>query len=175
MADFIMLEVKVNLALKGIEHLRLDIEKGLHGTEKTAIRKAISQWSVIYRSYAMQRFDKASKGDGTWQPLSPATIAGRRKGKGKGPTAMILRDTGLLFKALSPGVIDAPGALTEDIPYGIRVGFGGPSRHGNGQATIADIAAFHNAGSGVPQRQIIVGPPDDVQAKMVEVLQKALQ
>lgn len=73
--------------------------------------------------------------------------------------ATILRDTGILFAALQPVFVNAPGQLQERIDHGIRVGFGGPGRHPEGGPTIADIAAFHDAGGGnLPQREIIVDP-----------------
>lgn len=76
--------------------------------------------------------------------------------------AAILRDTGVLFAALNPRFLDAPGFISEEIPFGVRVGYGGPSRHDTegGAATIADIAGFHQTGAGrLPVRKIIV-PPD---------------
>jgi hypothetical protein len=72
----------------------------------------------------------------------------------------ILRDTGTMFLALTPVFANKPGALQEDIPFGVRVGYGGPGMHPQGKATIADIASFHQAGGrGRPKREIIV-PPD---------------
>ncbi len=110
------------------------------------------QWGKIYERFVRRRFTRA--GDGTWRPLAPATIASRRKGKGSG-AAQILRDTGILFKALT---IRAPGNLFEKIKQGVRYGFGGASRHPGGKTTIADIGRFHDTGDGVPKRQIIVDP-----------------
>jgi hypothetical protein len=91
-----------------------------------------------------------------------------------------LRDTGLLFAALSPIFAGAPGALQEFIKFGIRVGYGGPQKHSLGQttsmATIADIASFHQNGFGtkLPQREIIVNPPPDVIQDMADDMTKAL-
>ncbi len=108
------------------------------------------QWGKIYERFIRRRF--ARSGDGTWRPLAPSTIASRRKGKGAG-IPQILRDTGVLFRALT---IRAPGNLFQKIKQGVRYGFGGVSRHPGGQASIADIGRFHDSGDGVPQRQIIV-------------------
>ena len=107
-------------------------------------------WGKRYSAFARRRF--AAGGDGTWKPLEPSTLAGRRKA-GKG--ARILRDTGVVFQALEIG---APGNLLKNIPHGVRFGFGGPARHPDGKASIADIGRFHDAGDGVPQRKIIVEP-----------------
>jgi hypothetical protein len=87
----------------------------------------------------------------------------------------ILRDLGLLFAALSPTFSGKPGQLENRIPYGIEIGYGGSHRHGNGRATIADIASYHNVGSGrLPRRQIIVEPPSNVLVAMASDMERAL-
>ncbi|HQU42143.1 MAG TPA: hypothetical protein PK867_05000 [Pirellulales bacterium] len=87
----------------------------------------------------------------------------------------ILRDTGLLFNALAQQFVGAPGAIENKIPSGIRVGYGGPGRHPDGTATIADIASFHQEGGPhLPQRKLIVPPDDRTTKKMVDVMQTAI-
>lgn len=134
------------------------------------IRKAFKQWAARYRSFIQERFDLYSKGGGDWPPLKHA----RRRGKKD--KASILRDTGTLYAALSPTFQKKPGALQEDIDFGIRVGYGGPGRHANGgSATVADIAGFHQIGAGyLPVRKIIVEPSADVLAKMADDMNNAL-
>ena len=64
-----------------------------------------------------------------------------------------------MFAALNPVWSRKPGALQEDISFGVRVGYGGPSKHPGGKASIADIAGFHDSGAGnLPERKIIVVP-----------------
>lgn len=90
----------------------------------------------------------------------------------------ILRDTGTLFNALSPAFHGAPGAIEQEIPGGIRVGYGGPHRYsGKGsKASIADIASFHQEGAGhLPIRQIIVAPPQAVVDAMASDMDRALK
>lgn len=68
----------------------------------------------------------------------------------------ILRDTGTLLNALSPG---SPGSQERRIDGGIRVGYGGPTKHPKGRATIFDIARFHQTGAGhLPRRPTTVEP-----------------
>ena len=53
------------------------------------------------------------------------------------------------------------GNLFKDIQNGVRVGFGGGTKHPSGKATIAEIAVFHNVGGKggkPPQRAILVEP-----------------
>jgi len=93
-------------------------------------------------------------------------------------TFTILRDTGILYAALHPTFTHAGGQLQEHVNYGIRVGFGGPVRHPGGQATIADIALFHQAGCAarnLPARPIIVEPSAATQEKMREDFELALE
>jgi len=85
----------------------------------------------------------------------------------------ILRDTGVLFKALDVG---AAGNLFILMDKGVRVGFGGVAKHPDGKATIADIARFHNAGKGrLPKRQIIFLPDVETQLGMLKDLRAGVK
>ena len=140
------------------------------------IAVAFKQWAFRYRAFADARFEehKSGGGEDPWQELHPSTIA-RRKNKDK-DNISILWDTGVLMGALSPTFTGAKGALEDDIPFGIRVGYGGPHRaNGESNLTIADIAEVHQEGLGnVPQREIIVKPPQGVIDKMAGDMQRAI-
>ena len=142
------------------------------------VRGAIRQWAAIYRSFIQLRFRRFSRGGGDWPPLKLSTVRSRRKGKRRsrsrksslamddsgnlvdaGIGVSILQDTGVLFDALAPEFIGAPGQYQDNIPYGIRVGFGGPASHPGSSVTIADIASYHQTGAGrLPKREILVEP-----------------
>lgn len=202
---FISATVTVNLAK--LYKFRADIAKQLEGGYGP-INDALKLWAVRYRSFAQQRFDLYSKGGGDWQELNEKTIERRRKGtatnraklkeiwnakvslhapkdsqaNSAGGQPSILRDAGLLFNALAPAFVGAPGAIQQRIKFGIRVGYGGPQRHAvdatsKGMATIADIASFHQKGNlpHLPQRQIIVDPPLPVIEKMALDMQRAIE
>lgn len=145
-------DVKVNL-------------KPLHVTAANLPRKVYRLWGERYRAYIQDRFDRFSKGGGNWIKLSEATIARRRKGKkgASGLLAAILRNTSIMFNAVSARFRSRPGQLQKDIPFGVVTGFGGSHRHPGGKATIADIASFHQEGVNtgkvkIPARPIIVDP-----------------
>lgn len=89
----------------------------------------------------------------------------------------ILRDTGTLFAVLSPTFSGIAGQYEEDIPFGIRVGYGGNAGHPSAKkATIADIANYHQTGAGhLPVRTIIVAPSQAVVAQMTEIMQRAIK
>ncbi len=156
-----MIQGEVSIRLTGLTRFRKAITSG---NSDLALR-VLKVWARIYQGYVLTRFNTFSRGGGDWAPLSPATLAKRRKGSGKNPAA-ILADNGDLRTALLPGI--NPGWQQTTGPWRLTLGFGGPAAHsGGGQATIADIANFHHAGSGnLPQRQIIVQPPGDVLAQM---------
>ncbi len=130
------------------------------------------QWGTRYMADQQRRFSKNSRGGGGWAPLKASTLRSRRTGRkvrtakttGKADkrfkkktagSAAILNDTGTMFAAMSRG---APGNLHQHIPLGIRVGFG-PTGHPEGNATIADIAGFHNTGAGRNPKRVILGHP----------------
>lgn len=191
----------VKISLKGLHKFKAEVNAQIHG-EPGPVQSAIKLWAVRYRSFAQIRFDLYSKGGGDWQQLALSTIKKRRHGtksnvlklreiyksKAKSDPSTIsasggiaiLRDTGLLFGALNPIFQSAPGAIEEIIPFGVRVGYGGPQRYVQGVkqsiATIADIAEFHQLGNPpkLPKREIIVEPPDQVLEQMANDMTKAL-
>lgn len=153
----------VYVDLEPLRKYRAALEADLRARENGPVRTAFKQWAARYRAFLRERFDIYSKGGGNWKPLAESTIRQRRKGKGSrrfaAGTTAILRDTGIMFAALDPVFRGKPGQLQEDIDFGIRVGFGGPSGHGSDNFTVADLARWHNDGDGVPKRVIVV-PPD---------------
>lgn len=174
--------VKINLEdLKRFKSLLDDdLRSGGQKAGGSPINNAFKQWGVRVRSFLQQRFVTFSRGGGNWAPLKPATIRARRKSKTRfGLSAAILRDTGTLFNALSPEFTGKPGALEERIPYGIRIGYGGPGKYTKkygGVATIADIASFHQVGAGhLPKREIIVAPDEHTIELMVEDMNRAIE
>jgi len=192
-----MVSLTVNLKLDGLAKFKQAVDFGAG-----PIRDAIRQWAYRYRTWAQRRFDSYSKGGGDWPALALTTIRGRRKGKnwGKnkkrsslardtlnefgrgagalvsaGGTVSILRDTGLLFMALAPAFIGTPGAIQEDLPFGVKVGYGGSQTHGQSKTTIAGIAAFHQTGGGkLPKREIIVAPDAVIVERMAKDMERAL-
>lgn len=167
----------IKVDLSGLKEFKKLLDQDLRaGGQKTGgspISNAFKQWAVRYRSFLQERFAMYSRGGGNWPPLKPSTVRRRKK-----KSTTILRDTGTLFNALTPEFTGKPGALEERIPYGIRVGYGGPGRYTKkygGTATIADIASFHQVGAGyLPKREIIVPPSDHVLGLMAEDMNRAI-
>lgn len=176
---FIMLESTINIDLSGLENFQSDIDSQLNSSNGP-VNDALKLWAIRYRSYIQLRFDTFSRGGGNWRDLSPATKKARRGNKkAKSRTFAILRDTGTLFAALNPVFSGAPGALQEAIPFGIRVGYGGPQTYQKGAgkgATIADVASFHQNGAEprLPKREIIVAPDDSLLELMSKDMTRAL-
>lgn len=179
--------VKVNL--EPLRRFASVIRDNLASKQEGPIRDAIHQWAAIYRSAMGERFVTNSRGGGDWPPLAESTkrqrrgpqqkSGGKRGKRGKAHAATgnftILTDTGLLRAVLLSNFVGTPGYLQEDIPFGVKVGFGGPSSYPAGGATIADIASFHQSGGGhLPQRKILVEPPPECVARMVGVMEVAI-
>lgn len=183
-----MITATVKVDLKPLIQFRKNVDQDLRsGGQQSGgspIANAIKQWAVRYRAYIQERFYNYSLGGGDWPPLKISTIRARRgrkvkRGRSKiGLSAAILRDTGTLFNALSPEFVNKPGAIQEDIPFGVRVGYGGPgtyTKKHKGNATIADIANFHQIGAGhLPIREIIVPPSEHVIELMQQDMERAL-
>jgi len=173
----------VRLNLEPLRRFAAAIRGDLRRTSNGPVRRAMRQWAARYRSFAQQRFDRYSKGGGDWPPLAASTKRRRQKArkgskgrkKGAARSFSILRDNDLLFEALETPWTSKPGALQEDISFGIRVGYGGPARHPGGKASIADIAGFHDTGAGnLPRRQIIDVPDARTLVAMANDTERAL-
>jgi len=156
-------------------------------TPGTPFDDMFRQWGVRYLAFTRRRFNRLSRsGGGGWPPLAASTIRSRRgptrrkarKGsatkttaRGSAKNVSILRDTGTLFNALTIGM---PGNLYRRFSGGIDVGFGGPSRHKKGNATIRDIAEFHQKGAGnLPRREILVQPDGATVRGMLSDMRRA--
>lgn len=162
------------------------------------VRRAIRKWAARYRSFSAERFERFAKGGGNWPKLSALTIALRKRKKGdtrrtrdfkgrfakKGAPIAMLMDTGILFGALNERFTRKPGQLQEDIPFGVRVGYGGQGRNKDGKITVARIAEIHQFGARIkvfgkwpariPARPIIVDPNAKTIRLMGDDMQKAL-
>lgn len=75
----ILASTSVKINLRRLSQFKAQATADLNNQANGPIRKALKQWAVRYRSFAQERFDAYSKGGGDWAPLSPATIARRRK------------------------------------------------------------------------------------------------
>jgi hypothetical protein len=163
-----MVNATVKIDLSGLKKFESQIDRDLRGSGSGPIKDVLKQWGARYRAFVQKRF--TNQGDGSWPALRT-----KRK-RGDTGSAKLLRDTGTLFGALEPVFANKPGSMQKEIPFGVRVGYGGPSRHPGGKATIADIAAFHDQGAGnLPKRSIIVEPNATVTRRMAEDMERGLQ
>lgn len=165
---------RVKVDLKNLIKFENVLKSDLKGNGMGPIRLAMRRWAYRFFVFALRRFKRFSRGGGDWPPLSPGTIARRRSGKGK-KNPMILINTGIMQGALDPQIAQKPGKLDEDIPFGVRVGFGGPVKHAGGKTTIATIANWHQAGAGnLPERKVIDEPDQQTLSAMARDMVKAL-
>lgn len=171
----------------GATRVRLDLT-GLTGLMRSqnsrhpAFRAMLKQILKYYERFTRRRFQKASNGDGTWVPLSPATIRSRRKGKRftknvgsrnarKKGAAKILRDTSTLFRALSLG---SQGNFSRIKRTSVQYGFA-KLRHPHSKKrgkTIRDIAVIHDEGRGVPKRTILEVPDRRTKILMLKAVRR---
>lgn len=116
---------------------------------------------------ARAKYSAIREGNAGASSLYRDTAHGGELGGFSGIRVGILRDTDTLFKAL---VVDAQGNVSSPIRNGVRYGFADVA-HNADDVTIAQIAAWHQAGAGhLPQRRILVGPDQECRRGMVEDL-----
>jgi phage virion morphogenesis protein len=89
-----------------------------------------------------------------WTPLAPRTLAGRRRGKGKGGPRILI-DTGRLKSSINYKMVSAGGGpavkVGTNVRYAARQHFGYPGGAGRGHAK-------------TPARPFMLIQPEDVQA-----------
>jgi len=162
----------VTVDLSGLENLKRIIRSG-----NRFIREGYTQWAAIYRADQRLRYVKYSRGGGDWAPLSPATLARRKKGKRKNlkltQAPKILVDKAIMLSALETRFSKKKGQFEKELPdhSGIEVGYGGPGRYPKGGPTVADVASFHQKGGpNLPQRKVIDKPSAKAESRMAEVM-----
>lgn len=185
------------------EQVRALHPRGGGGAGDNAFRRMLRQWGVRYLEFVRRRYLRLSRSGGgaDWRPLSPLTIAKRRRGRpgsssvrapgggrrfveGVGQAA-ILVDTASLFAALNIG---APGSLFQFTEHGtVRVGFGPvphKDRDGGSSMTFAQLAVIHNFGAKssingvpvvIPARPILVAPDRATLDGMLSDAQRAVR
>lgn len=72
----------VTVNIPGLERYQKAIRAQLISGVDGPVNKALRNWARRYRSFVQRRFVTYSRGGGDWPPLSPLTIARRRKGRG---------------------------------------------------------------------------------------------
>lgn len=166
------LTTTIDIDIPGIKGLANAIVTG----NAPEINTALKQWGARYRAFAQRRFDTFSKGAGDWPPIKPrrhgrdkvaAEVKASKGKKPRGPT--ILRDTNLLFLALSPAFTGRLGSFQDITSFTVTVGYTDLARHVNketgktSKVSIAQIVRYHDRGAGnLPIRRIIVLPPQHV-------------
>lgn len=161
--------MSVKVDLRGLRKFESTVKKLSSPGSGSPLRRAMIQWGAIYRSEMQERFVRNSSGGGDWPPHAASTR------KRRGPQALILRDTGVLLMAFNPRFQGNPGALQKDIPFGVRVGFGGNKKHPKAKIPVAQLAQWHQIGAGaLPIRTLVVNPSKKTIIKMAKVAQRAL-
>lgn len=167
------MKLNVTVNLKGLTKFSETLEADLRLSGNGQIRAAMHEWNVILARFLVARWERMSRGG--WTPLRPATLA--RKAA-LGLLMLILRATDRMFQAFSPEFARKPGKVSQDVPFGVRVGFGPGMRypHDRGGPTMASIAMWHQTGAGrLPVRKIIVPPDTATKAQMRAVMGKAMK
>jgi len=67
--------IEIRVDLSPLERLHAEVLEG--AMSNGPIRRCFRLWAQRYRAAMLERFDSASKGDGTWPPLAESTIRGR--------------------------------------------------------------------------------------------------
>jgi len=155
------------------------------GLRRGSLMKPVfTQWLAMYSSYVRQQFQRNSRGGGEWPDLAESTKrarakkkAAKRKLKGANITERkfaILRDSGILFNALSIGVSGNYAKIMKD---GVQYGFA-PVQHGSDSATIQEIATFHDEGGKngrPPKREILKVPTPQLANAMLKAMSVRLR
>lgn len=167
------LRLTVNVNLSRLKRFKENLDADLRLAANGPVRRAFQDWVTIYARFLTRRFFLFSLGAGTWKPLKPETLKRKKK---RGLLPWILRATDTMFQMFAPQIAAKPGRLSEQIPFGVRVGFGGGMymRYPDGPR-VAEVAMYHQEGAGnLPVRKIIVPPDQPTIKEMRDVMQDAI-
>lgn len=168
------IKATVTVNLRGLTRYREALESDLRLKANGPLRRALDEWGAIYARFLTKRWFVFSMGGGNWKKLKPATLERKKKA---GLLPWILRATDQMFQAFAPSLARKPGRVSEQIPFGTRVGFGGGMQYPHSMANmpIARLAMIHQVGGGsLPARKIIVPPDAETRAEMREVMREAV-
>jgi hypothetical protein len=187
------LTLKCSVDLSGFHRFMGRVRGAFDCRTSLPMRQWAEQSGDDQLEFVRQRYVSASRGDGTWTPLAVSTkLARLRRNRGRNPrtgrqklstsqrrfqalqrtgrteaqaaaaTPMpILVDTGQRFRTLFRGGTDNVFVI---LPDGVRVGSTNP------------ILGYHNKGGGrLPQRIVMVPPPEPLKLKMRQGLAVAAQ
>ena len=138
--------------------------------DRELLVKCLNALASVYRSMMLKRYDLFADGGGNWKPLSPVTLAKRRKGKGGGSDKILIDTKGLIEAVGSMTAIGASNYINGSC---ITVGFSDEAHDGG--ESYNQVATLHQNGGWtiidghrvfVPQRKILV-PPDTKQQKFL--------
>lgn len=164
----------VVLNLHKLRGLKPALEADLRLAANGPVRNALQQWGALLGRFLTNRWRTFSFGLGNWKSLKPATLLRKLR---KGQLLLILRATDKMFESFAPELVKKPGKVTQEVPFGMRVGFGGGMQypHDRGGPTMAQIARWHQTGAGhLPARKIIVGPDQETINEMRAVMKAAV-
>lgn len=165
------LTVTVNLA--GLKKFKSAFDADLRASANGPVRRAMQDWVTIVGRFLTERYWRFSYGGGTWAPLKPATLVRKER---EGMLPYILRRMDLMFQSFAPA-FNKPGEVSQAVPFGVRIKFGGGMRHfyPGTTKTIAEVAMHHQEGGpNLPQRKIIVPPDAETKKKMRDRMQQGV-
>ena len=170
------LSFNVNVNLSKLKRFQESLQADLRLSGNGPVREALHEWGAIIARFLTKRFFIFSLGGGNWKPLKPATLKAKKQ---KGLLPWILRATDLLFESFNPVLARKPGKITEEIPFGVRVGFG-PNmramRYPGTNTSVAEVATYHQKGMGnLPVRKTIVPPDAPTIKEMRDVMAAAVK
>ncbi len=180
------LKVNAKLNTAKLDRLERRVTEDSVSLGSGPFRRALRECGRIYFRAMQERHRLLRKGGGLWPALAAATVEARRtkrrKGKrGSGALTDILLDSGTLFRVLEPTWGNRPGKLCQDIPGGVRVGYGGAATHPEAtNLTISELARIQHFGANtrygrIPPRPLIVAPSSMHVSEMQSVLKRALR
>ena len=130
----------------------------------------LQEWAQLYRAEMLERFERLTRGGGEWPYLKHVRPRNRKNGTTDPRQQDILWDEGFLVGSLQPEFQRAEmnGGRQQIDGSEITIGFAKAVKHRHSQLTVQDIADKHQSGDGVPIRQILVPPSDELKETMIQ-------
>jgi hypothetical protein len=151
-----MLRASAKLDLTNHKKLAASLRSG-----EGPVKETLATYERLYRSFVLRRFDRFSRGEGNWLPLSWRTMLRKR-------STAILVDTRFMRLRLATGIRAV--RRTKD---SLVMGFTSLETHPTAGVPVAELATKHDRGINVPARPILVQPDEQTKRSMLDAATRA--
>ena len=163
-----MIDYRVTIDLRGFKRFQRILK-----SNRGEVTEAYNDWAKYYAEFTRKRFNRMSRGGGSWRRLKPATIRAKRREGWPWPKRILIRSK-KMRDSLRPRFIRRTSTVKKrgigmEISYGTKLKYRGGPR-------VSQVMKYHQMGGGnLPRRKIFINPDAETQKKMAKRMERAMK